>query len=212
MELEDLKNNWRKESKENLVLNTQSMEQLQSILKEKTSGTLKGMKKKYERLISFLLFGILLNVLINPFLHFLLGEEGPVFRITYGGLLSLITLIVICIIVVFFYWLKVISLKTESPDGELKSVLIKQINSLNRSLRQEIYFITAIFVFLFIIGRATSEYLGNGSFWDIFHQDILLAILAAICMLGFYIYKRVSFYKKNIHEFQKYLDEFVAEG
>src|SRR3546814_5699778 len=107
MELEDLKNNWRKESTENLVLNTQSMEQLQSILKEKTSGTLKGMKKKYERIISFLLAGILLNVLINPFLHFLLGDEGPIFRITFGGLLSLITLIAICVIVVFFYWLKV---------------------------------------------------------------------------------------------------------
>jgi len=210
MELEDLKNNWRKESKENLVLNTQSMEQLQSILKEKTRGTLKGMKKKYERIITFLLIGILLNVLISPFLHFLLGDEGPVFRITTGGLLSLITLIVICIIVISFYWLKVLSIKTENPDGELKSVLVKQIDNLNRSLRQEVCFITAIFIFLFIIGRATSQYLGNGNFWDIFHLDILLAMLAAICILGFYIYKRISFYKKNIHEFQKYLDEFVA--
>jgi len=210
MELEDLKNNWRKESKENLVLNTQSMEQLQSILKEKTSSTLKGMKKKYERIITFLLIGILLNVLINPFLHFLLGDEGPAFRITFGGLLSLITIVAICIIVVFFYWIKVISIKTESPDGELKSVLIKQINNLNKSLRQEIYFITAIFIFLFIIGRGTSQYLGNGSFWDIFHQDILLAILAAIALMSFYIYKRITFYRKNIYEFQKYLDEFVA--
>jgi len=210
MELEDLKNNWRKESTENLVLNTQSMEQLQSILKEKTSGTLKGMKKKHERIITFLLIGILLNVLINPFLHFLLGDEGPVFRITFGGLLSLITIVAICIIVVFFYWIKVISIKTERPDGELKIVLTQHIKNLNRSLRQEIYFITAIFVFLFIIGRATSQYLGNGSFWDIFHQDILIAILAAICIFIFYIYKRASFYKKNILEFQKYLDDFIA--
>src|SRR5690606_35202339 len=185
MELEDLKNNWRKESTENLVLNTQSMEQLQSILKEKTSRTLKGMKKKYERIITFLLVGILLNVLINPFLHFLLGDEGPVFRITTGGLLSLITLVVICIIVILFYWIKVLSIKTESPDGELKSVLIKQVDSLNRSLRQEIYFITAIFIFLFIIGRATSQYLGNCNFWDIFYIGILLAMFAAIFVLFF---------------------------
>ena len=51
MELDDLKINWQKESTQNLELNKQSMEQLQLILKEKTTATLSGMKKKHEKII-----------------------------------------------------------------------------------------------------------------------------------------------------------------
>ncbi len=208
MELDDLKENWQSETKENLNKNTQSMEQLKLILKERTTETLTGLKKKYERIISFLIVGIFLNVLINPFLHFLLGDEGPMFRITYGGLLSLVTVVVMCLVVVFFYWLKYTSLDTNLSDRDIKTTLYEKIKSLKKSYRQEIIFIITLFALLFVLARFTSQYLGNGDFLDIFHIDILLALLAALAMMCFYIYKISITYKRNIKDLEHHLHQF----
>ena len=184
------------------------MEQLQAILRTKTSGTLAGVKEKYARIISLLTIGLLLNVLISPFLHFLLGDDGPVFRLTVGGLLSLVTLLVVGLLVIFFYWRKYKQLEGNAVDENLKKALMDNINRLRRSLRQEIYFIVALFAGVFILARGASQYLGNGDFGDIFHIDILLSMLAGLSIMAFYIYKRVSAYQKNIVELQKYLSEF----
>ncbi|MDB5262833.1 MAG: hypothetical protein JWQ14_2114 [Adhaeribacter sp.] len=208
MELDDLKASWQRETEMNLEINKQSMEQLKLMLQEKSSGTLTGMKKKYEKIISLLMVGILLNVLVNPFLHFLLGDEGPVFRITLGGLLLLVTVVVFGLIVIFFYWLKYTTLKTVISASNLKESLTENIARFKKYLKQEISFILALFGALFICGRLSSEYLGNGKFWDIWHQDIVLAMLAAGSIMGFYIYKRARAYKKNIRELQQYLAEF----
>jgi len=208
MDLDELKASWQRENKRNLELNKQSMEQLQLILQEKTTGTLTGIKKNYEKIISVILIGILLNVLVSPFLHFLLGDEGPVFRITFGGLLSLLTVVVIGIIVVFFYWLKYTSIKTTIPNNNLKMSLHESIDRLKKSLRQELGFIVILFIFIFIIGRISSQYLGHGNFDDIFHPDIMLAMAAMVGMMGFYIYKRIKIYKEKIRELQKYLTEY----
>src|SRR5688572_24334378 len=102
MELDDLKINWQKESTQNLEHNKQTMEQLQLVLKEKTTATLSGMKKKYQKIITLLIIGVIANIIISPFLHFLLGDDGPVFRLTYSGLLSVMTLVVICLVVILF--------------------------------------------------------------------------------------------------------------
>lgn len=208
MELDDLKANWQKETKENLNKNTQSMEQLKLILKERTTATLSGLKKKYKRIISFLIVGIFLNVLINPFLHFLLGDEGPIFRITFGGLLSLLTIVLMCLVVVFFYWLKYTSLDTDLPDRDIKTNLFQKIKGLKKSYRQEVIFIITLFSLVFVLARITSQYLGNGDFWDIFHSDILLAMLAALAMMCFYIYKRSISYKRNIKDLEDHLNQF----
>lgn len=208
MELDDLKAHWQKETKDNLNKNTQSMEQLKLILKERTTKTLTGLKKKYERIISLLIGGIFLNVLINPFLHFLLGEEGPIFRITFGGLLSLLTVVLVCLVVVFFYWFKYTSLDIDVPDRDIRTTLGKKIKSLKRSYRQEVIFIMAVFTLLFILARVTSQYLGNGDFLDIFHIDILLAMLAALAIMCFYIYKRSITYKRNIRDLEHLLNQF----
>jgi hypothetical protein len=208
MELDDLKKNWQRETAKNLEQNKQTMEQLQSILQEKTTGTLTGLKKKYEKIISFLLVGIVLNIAISPFLHFLLGDEGPVFRLTVGGLLSLVVIITFGLLVIFFYWIKYTALKTTIAPSNLKSSLIENISSLRKSLRQELYFLVSLFLILFLSSRLSSEYLGNGLFWDIWHPDIMLALFSAIAILAFYAYKRVRTYHAKIKELQKYLAEF----
>lgn len=58
------------------------------------------------------------------------------------------------------------------------------------------------------MGRITSQYLGNGEFWDIFRLDIALAMLAGFAIMVFFIYKRSITYKRNIKDLQHYLDEF----
>lgn len=208
MELDDLKIKWQKESNQNLEHNKQTMEQLQLILKEKTSATLSGMKKKYEKIIRLLIIGVTANVILSPFLHFLMGDDGPVFRLTYSGLLSIITLVVICLAVIFFYWVKFKSKPVINTNLEV--TLSQNINSLKTALKQEVIFIITLFVMLFAIARITSQYLGNGAFGDIFHTDIMLAIGAGVLMFAFYLYKRVRFYSKNINELQQYLSEYKA--
>ncbi len=208
MELDDLKVNWQKESTQNFEFNKQSVEQLQSILKEKTTSTLLGMKSKYEKIITLLLIGLVVNIIVSPFLHFLLGDDGPVFRLTYSGLLTSMTFVVICLVVIFFYWIKFKSMPVTVTDPELKITLSQNINSMKRSLKQEVAFIIALFVILFTIGRITSQFLGNGAFGDIFHTDIMLAIGAGVLMFSFYVYKRVKFYNRNINELQQYLKEY----
>jgi hypothetical protein len=208
MELDDLKVNWQKESTQNLEHNKQTMEQLQLILKEKTSATLSGMKKKYQKIIKLLIIGVTANVILSPFLHFLLGDDGPVFRLTYSGVFSIITFVVICLVVILFYWVKYKS--TPVVDTNLEVTLSQNIDNLKRSLKREVIFIIALFVALFTIGRMTSQYLGNGAFGDIFHTDIMLAIGAGVLMFAFYVYKRVKFYNRNIHELQQYLNEYKA--
>ena len=208
MELDDLKVNWQKESMQNLELNKQTMEQLQLILQEKTSLALSGMKKKYERIITLLFLGVLINIIVHLFLHFLLGDPGPVFRLTYSGLVAIMSFVVIGVVVIFFYWLKFKSIPVTTINTQLKVTLSQNINSLKRSLKQEVIFIIALFVTLFTIGRIVSQYLGNGNFGDIFHADIMLAIGAGVLMFAFYLYMRVIYYNKNIHELQQYLDEY----
>ena len=210
MELDDLKINWQKESTQNLELNKQTMEQLQFILKEKTNLTLSGMKKKYEKIITLLFIGVIINIIVSPFLHFLLGDDGPVFRLTYSGLLSIMTLVVICLAVIFFYWIKYRSMPVTTINTELQITLSQNIYSLKRSLKQEVVFIATLFATLFIIGRITSQYLGNGAFGDIFHTDIMLAIGAGVLIFAFYVYKRVKFYNRNINELQQYLNEYES--
>jgi hypothetical protein len=208
MELDDLKINWQKESTQNLEHNKQTMEQLQLILKEKTTATLSGMKKKYEKIIKLLIIGVTANVILSPFLHFLMGDEGPVFRLTYSGIFSIITFVLICLVVILFYWVKFKS--TPVVSSNLEVTLSQNIDNLKRSLKREVTFIIALFVMLFIIARMTSQYLGNGDFGDIFHTDIMLAIGAGVLMFAFYVYKRMKFYNRNIDELQQYLNEYKA--
>lgn len=93
---------------------------------------------------------------------------------------------------------------------DLKVTLSQNINSLKKSLKQEVVFIITLFAILFISARITSQYLGNGAFGDIFHTDIMLALGAAVLMFAFYVYKRLSFYKRNIDELKQYLNEYES--
>ncbi|WP_207536373.1 hypothetical protein [Desertivirga arenae] len=212
MELDELKARWQQESEKNIDINNQSMEQLETILRQKTSSTLGHIKEKYKGIISYLMVGLLLNIIVSPFLHFLLGDEGPVFRLTFNGLFALVTFLTLGLIVVFFYWLKYSAFNTEVADTDVRTTLEQKIRALRRSLRHELTLIIGIFISIFIIGRASSQYLGNGSFSDIFRKDILLSLGAGVLILIFYIVKRVKAYNSYIRKLEEYLAEFEDKG
>jgi len=205
MDLDNLKARWQKDSDGYAELNKKGMEQLQLILKEKTSGTLVKVKKKYERIISFILIGIFLNIVISPFLHWILGDSGPVLRMP--ALLPLLTFVTVCLMLMFFYWMKYISLKEITPADDLKLTLTEQIRQLKKSFKQETFFLIMLFLLLFTIGRMVSQYQGNGNFADIFRADIMLAMLAGVGLLLFGIWQRKKHYDRNIAELNLYLAE-----
>jgi hypothetical protein len=206
MDINDLKTRWQQESDQNLTNNHKNMEQLQAIIEKKSAGTLGGVKQKYARIITFLLCGLLFNVLINPFLHFLLGDEGPVFRITEGGLLAIAVLLIAGLLVVLFYWTKYRSMDT-SPDGDLAGNLRRNIRILKRDMLVESAFIVALFALVFVAARAGSAYLGHGAFWEIGKKDVMLALCAGIGVMGFYVWRRWRTLRQGVKELEGYLGE-----
>jgi hypothetical protein len=205
MDLDSLKTSWQKETEDYTQLNQKDMEQLHLILKEKTAGVMINVKKKYETIISMVMMGMFLNILISPFLHWLLGDPGPVFRMP--SLLSLLTIITACLVILIFYRIKYISLKTTVAVDDLKLALTDNIDQLKRSFKYEVQFLIALFILLMIIARMQSQYRGNGDFGDIFRLDIMLSILAGCALLTFGLLRRKRQYDRNIAELQQYLNE-----
>lgn len=209
MELDDLKASWQQENTDKTRLKQKNMEQLQIILNKKTSGIMQRVKSKYEFAISVLLIGVFLNVLISPFLHWLLGEPGPVFRMPdFKSLSSLFVVVLMFVVVLFFYWIKYTSVQTQVYSDDIKLTLLENIKKLKKSFRQEVFFLISFFVVFFIIARLHSQILGNGDFWDIFRKDILLSMLLSVTFFAVLIYRRAKHYYKNIKEFESYLSEY----
>jgi len=206
MDLDHLKASWQKETEIYSQVNKKDMEQLQLILKEETAGVMVSVKKRYEKIITMIMIGTFLNILISPFLRWLLGDPGPVMRMPSP--LSLMLVVVTCLVVLSFYWMKYVSLKTIIPEDDLKLTLAEHIRQLERSFKHEAYFFCILLVLLIISGRMVSQHNGNGDFGDIFRIDIMLAMLVATILLLFGLLRRKKQYDRNINELNKYLSEF----
>lgn len=208
MELDDLKARWLKES--NSALHGKNVEQIRSILATQTANRLLDIKKRYGRLISLVLLGIFSQILLFPLLPWIMGDSDSVYAIpiTAGKLLPLLTVVLVLVTAVCFYWIKYISSRTFITDDNLENVLSESIKTLKKSLRQEIYFFVLLFVIFLIAGRSGSQFLGNGDFGDIFKMDILLAFLVMAVIMGFYLSRRIRQYKKDLSELETYLSEF----
>ena len=79
MELDDLKDSWKKETELFTQVNKKDIAQVQLILQEKTSGVLEKVRKKYKVIMTMAFVAIFANIMISPFLHWILGDDGPVF-------------------------------------------------------------------------------------------------------------------------------------
>lgn len=210
MELDDLKKRWKERTTEHSKLNSKNMEQLELILKQKTSGMLNNVKTRYGTLISYMLVVIFPTLIFSGFLPWLLGQKVPVYTwpTTLDRALNMLVFIFIALTFVFFYWLKYTAMEVAFDGEDIKQAVKKNIEKLRGSLRHEVLFVITLFFGWATIARFHSQVAGYGDFWDILHLDILLAIGAMAVFLGVYLVVRYREYKKYISELKGYLEEF----
>jgi len=186
------------------------MEQLELILKQKTSGTLNQVKTRYGTLISYMLIVILVTLIFSGFTPWLMGQEAQVYSwpTTVDRALNMLVMVLLALTFIFFYWLKYTAMEVAFDGEDIKQAVKKNIEKLRRSLRHEVLFVITLFLGWVTIARFHSQASGYGDFWDILHVDILLAIGALAVFLGSYLIVRYRQYKKYISELTGYLEEF----
>jgi len=210
MELDDLKKGWKEKTTEHLKLNNKNMEQLELILKQKTSGMLNKVKTRYGMLISYMLIAIFFSMILSGFTPWLMGQEGSVYTwpTTLDRALNMLVSVFLALTFIFFYWLKYTAMEVVFDGEDIKQAVKKNVQKLRRSLAHEVLYVLALFFGWVTIARFHSQVAGYGDFWDILHMDILLAIGALVVFLGVYLIVRYREYKKYISELKGYLEEF----
>jgi hypothetical protein len=210
MELDDLKKGWEKRTTEQSKTNIKNMEQLEIMLKQKTSGLLNNVKKNYGSLISHVLVAIMFTLVLSGFAPWLMGQEGPVYRwpTTPDRALNMLVIAGLVLTFIFFYWIKYTAMETAFIGTDIKQTLQKSIEKLRNSLIHEVLYVTALFFGWVTIARFHSQVAGYGEFWDILHIDILLAIGSLAILLIVYLVVRYRQYRKFIHELREYLEEY----
>ena len=210
MELDDLKKGWQKRTTEQSKTNTKNVEQLEIMLKQKTSGVLNNVKKNYGSLISYVLVAIMFTLILSGFAPWLMGQEGPVYRwpTTLDRALTMLVIAGLALTFIFFYWIKYTAMETEIIGTDIKQTLQMNIEKLRNSLIHEVLYVTALFFGWMTIARFHSQVAGHGEFWDILHNDILLAIGSLAILLIVYLVVRYRQYRKHIHELREYVEEY----
>ena len=210
MELDDLKARWQKNPEYQSRLKEKNKEQIQTILEQKTAGSMVSETKKQEVRILRLLLGILLYLLLSPFMPWLLAGEGPFFTIPtqLGQLLPNLILIILGIAVISFYGIKYTSMETIIPGENLRLALLESIKKQRNARKQEIYFCLVLCMGIVIACQSATQFLGYGDFWNVFRREALIALLVGILLIGYYLFRKARHYQEHIRELQQYLSEF----
>jgi hypothetical protein len=198
MELDDLKAGWKKETASEIEIRRKDMDQLQSMLHNKTTDLLTRIRKRYEMIISCLLISVLLYTIIHPVISDDFTYPGSTSGFVKGMLLY--------ILVVFFYWLKLVSVNNLNPSNEIKDRLSQMLRMLRRNLRIEMGFV----VLVFTGGPLVSRFVYHGkAFTDLDDIGVRIAVPAGILLLGLILYIIRNRYAKNIRELEGYLAEYA---
>lgn len=210
MELDDLKEGWQKRTTEQSKIYKKNMEQLEIILKQKTSGLLNNVKNNYGSLISYVLVAMMFTLVLCGFAPWLMGQEGPVYSLptTLDRALNVLVIALLGLTFTFFYWIKYTAIETAFIGTDIKQTLQKSIEKLKSSLIHEVLYVTALFFGWVTIARFHSQVAGYGEFWDILHNDILLSIGSLAILLFIYLVVRYRQYTKYIHELREYFEEY----
>jgi hypothetical protein len=196
MELDDLKDKWQKETTIHSQLNTKSMEQVQIILHGKTTDLITSMKKKYEKIISIMLGGMLLAILFHPII-----TDG----FTYPGSVNgFVKMMFFYLIILIFYWEKLKSINHIKLSDGLKERMEQLLKMLQKNLRIEVSFVVLFFIAILVIGRFVY---GKG-LQDLDDRGVVIGFPLAILVTGSMIYFIISRYKKQILELKEYLSEY----
>ncbi|RDV16365.1 hypothetical protein DXT99_03960 [Pontibacter diazotrophicus] len=196
MELDDLKAKWQSETTNHSHLNQKSMAQIQDILNGKTTDLITSMKRKYEKIISIMLGGMLLMVLVHPIL-----TDG----FTYPGSINgYVKLMFFYLVLIIFYWQKLKNINHLQLSDHLKERMEQLLVMLQRNYKTEVTFVVLFFFSMIIIGRF---FYGRG-LQDLDDTGVLIGFPLSILFTGAVIYFIVRRYKHQIKELKEYLAEY----
>ena len=197
MELDDLKDGWEKETDYQIGSGRKDINQLQFMLHNKAGDMLTRIRKRYEMIISCLLFSVMIYALVHPVISDDFNYPGSASGFVKGMLLYMLVLL--------FYWLKLVNINNLSLSDQIKERLEQMLRLQKRSLRLEAGFI----VLAFIGGPLVSRFVYHGKgLTDLDDPGVRIAVPAGLLLMGVILYVIVKRHRRNINELQWYLGEY----
>ncbi|WP_345157472.1 hypothetical protein [Pontibacter saemangeumensis] len=172
------------------------MEQLQQILNSRTEDMVTSLKRKYEKIISIMLGGMLLFVLVHPIL-----TDGFTYPGSINGFVKAMFFYVVLLI---FYWQKLKNINHLQLSDHIKERMEQLLLMLQRNYRTEVIFVVAFFVGVIFIGRF---FYGKG-LQDLDDTGVLIGLPLAILFSGAMVYLIIRRYRGKIKEMKAYLAEY----
>lgn len=200
MELDDLKAGWGKDAEYQIGSGTKNLNQLQLMLHNKTGDMLTRIRRRYEMIISCLLFSIVIYALIHPVISDDFNYPGSTSGFVKGMLLYMLVLL--------FYWLKLVNINNLELSDLIRERLQQLLRLQKRSLGLEAGFI----VLAFIGGPLVSRFVYHGKgFTDLDDPGVRIAVPVGLLLMGVILYVIIKRHRRNINELQGYLGEY-GEG
>ncbi|MGV8878583.1 MAG: hypothetical protein ACOH2A_06090 [Sphingobacteriaceae bacterium] len=196
MELDDLKGTWQKEAACVQQLNAKKQHYLEALLNGKTVDVITLMKKRFEKMISSLLYGMLLLVLVFPLL-----SDGFTFP---GSMNGFAKAMFFYLVVILFYWEKLKSVSHFQLSDHLKERMEQLLKMLRTNLKIEVVFALFFFLALILVGRF---FYGKG-LQDLDDRGFLIATPLFLILAGVFIWLIIKRAKKQISELEIYLAEY----
>lgn len=190
MELDDLKGYWKDETN---ALPQHSPEYIAQLLKGKTADLHTRVKRKYQRILNILLRGMLLQVIVFPFI-----ADGFAYRNSAMGFAK--CMVLYCVLLLFYWEKYKYAIQLELLD-DIQPRLAQLLQYTRHSLRLEVGLVMVLFTALVALSRFMKSGLAvNNSVW--IASGVCLLFVAAMLVLI------ISKHQRVIRELKTYLAEY----
>ena len=196
MELDELKLRWQDDISRNSPLAKKSKAQIEALLVGKTADYVSSMRKKYQRIMSSLIFSMLAMIFI-----FSIISDG----FSYPGAINGFVMVVFFFsVIIAFLWLKLINLLNFELSDSIRERITQVIGLHTKNRWSEIAFILSFLMGLIVIGSFMSDVDTSLSENTSVYIGLGLMVLLAVTLITV-IFNR---YGKRIGELKEYLQEF----
>ena len=196
MELDELKLRWQDDISRNSPLAKKSKAQIEALLVGKTADYVSSMRKKYQRIMSSLIFSMLAMIFI-----FSIISDG----FSYPGAINGFVMVVFFFsVIIAFLWLKLINLLNFELSDSIRERITQGIGLHTKNRWSEIAFILSFLMGLIVIGSFMSDVDTSLSENTSVYIGLGLMVLFAVTLITV-IFNR---YGKRIGELKEYLQEF----
>ena len=196
MELDELKLRWQDDISRNSPLAKKSKAQIEALLVGKTADYVSSMRKKYQRIMSSLIFSMLAMIFI-----FSIISDG----FSYPGAINGFVMVVFFFsVIIAFLWLKLINLLNFELSDSIRERITQVIGLHTKNRWSEIAFILSFLMGLIVIGSFMSDVDTSLSENTSVYIGLGLMVLFAVTLITV-IFNR---YGKRIGELKEYLQEF----